>query len=753
MAITVPALDSEAPGARDAPPALRPSLLGHWVGWRLRGLVAFTLAACLAIFGWMRWLADAPHLPLQLERDVTGQLILSASTLPELTPHLGQPLRVLVAVNGQRIALPDTALTLSPRWTVDDDARRALVQFHRSLQQAAAAGPLAFEWQDGSRNSVVMVPRGLVGLGWWPWPLAALALLLALTGAVVALSRPHANNALYLLCCLGQSGGLLFLAATSARGLGLPWPIASMDMPLRATLDIVSVGAALHALLLFPEPLRHVRWLATGIWLVAGAACALIASGALPGAWYGLQAFMSCGALVAVGITMAQRRTPPNPAARLVGRLVLSALAAVLLLTLAVLMAPAFERPLASWLAALIVAANLWLAALLLAPFLLRSREAMREFVLLASISTVAASLDVLFIAVFSLSPVASLTVVVFLALGLYAAARQWLFDRLLASHALTTERIFEQLYRAAREVQAHPERHAQQLAALLRDLFEPLEVQRWLQPVAHARVAGGGALLLVPVLEPGDGHGGAGPRERRALMLRFARRGQRIFTREDARLADRVVEQLRRAVAYDLAVERGRNEERQRIAQDLHDDIGARLLTLMYQAPNPEVEDYVRQTLKDLKTLTRGLAASEHLLSHAIAEWKTDIAQRMAAARVELEWSARFDEDLRLSMVQWSAITRVLRELVSNTLHHGQATQVSVRLAVARQALHLVVADNGVGGDPQAWSQGLGLGGVRKRIKLLGGQVHWRQGQPRGIVCEVRITAFASKAVPGALT
>ena len=124
-----------------------------------------------------------------------------------------------------------------------------------------------------------------------------------------------------------------------------------------------------------------------------------------------------------------------------------------------------------------------------------------------------------------------------------------------------------------------------------------------------------------------------------------------------------------------------------------------------------------------------------------------------MAAARVELEWSARFDEDLRLSMVQWSAITRVLRELVSNTLHHGQATQVSVRLAVARQALHLVVADNGVGGDPQAWSQGLGLGGVRKRIKLLGGQVHWRQGQPRGIVCEVRITAFASKAVPGALT
>ena len=395
----------------------------------------------------------------------------------------------------------------------------------------------------------------------------------------------------------------------------------------------------------------------------------------------------------------------------------------------------------------LVLIGNLCLVVLLLAPFLMRSRQAVREFVLLAGISTVAASLDVLFITVLSLTQVASLTVVVFIALGLYAAARQWLFDRLLASHALTTERIFEQLYRAAREVQAHPERDAQQLAALLRDLFEPLKVQRSLQAVAQSRVASGRALLLMPVLSPMFTPGGNVPAlERRALVLRYARRGQRLLTREDARLADRVVEQLRRAVAYDLAVERGRSEERQRIAQDLHDDIGARLLTLMYQAPTPDMEDYVRHTLKDLKTLTRGLAAGEHVLSHAIAEWKSYLALRVAAARVELDWSARFDVDLRLSMVQWSAITRVLRELVSNTLHHGHAKLVTVRLSLERQHLNLVVTDDGVGGDPAAWSQGFGLGGVRKRIKLLGGEVAWRQGKPRGIVCEVHLAGFAAR-------
>ena len=70
--------------------------------------------------------------------------------------------------------------------------------------------------------------------------------------------------------------------------------------------------------------------------------------------------------------------------------------------------------------------------------------------------------------------------------------------------------------------------------------------------------------------------------------------------------------------MAFDQAVEHGRSEERVRIAQDLHDDIGARLLTLMYKAQTPEMEDYVRHTLQDLKTLTRGLAAPNHRLSHA---------------------------------------------------------------------------------------------------------------------------------------
>jgi signal transduction histidine kinase len=114
-----------------------------------------------------------------------------------------------------------------------------------------------------------------------------------------------------------------------------------------------------------------------------------------------------------------------------------------------------------------------------------------------------------------------------------------------------------------------------------------------------------------------------------------------------------------------------------------------------------------------------------------------------LAAAQAQLGWQFSCDQDLPLSVVQWSALTRVLRELVSNALFHGHASRVDVALHIDGPRLSLLVADDGRGSNPQAWSHGLGLGGVRKRVKVLGGTVQWRDNQPRGIVCEVQVQHF----------
>jgi signal transduction histidine kinase len=381
-------------------------------------------------------------------------------------------------------------------------------------------------------------------------------------------------------------------------------------------------------------------------------------------------------------------------------------------------------------------------STMMLVPFLATSSAFLREFVLLAAISTVATSLGVLFVSLFALSAFAALTLAVVFSLALYSGVRPWILTHMQSDSRFTTERVFEQLYRIAREVEMRPDRTSALLSQLLTELFEPVEVHALEHATARARVAGEGSGLMVPVPALGEQGEALG-----ALMLRFAQGGRRLFTAEDARLTDRVVEQLRRAVHFDRAFEQGRSEERLRLAQDLHDDIGARLLTLMYQAQSAEMEDYLRHTLQDLKTLTRGLAASNHMLSHAAAEWKSDLTHRLQVAGVGLEWVFIFDVDIQLSVVHWSALTRILRELVSNVIAHAQATRIEVDFRLERDRFDLTITDDGVGRNPRAWSHGLGLGGVRKRVKQLGGSVEWVEAEPRGIRCRVHLSDLSTRS------
>jgi signal transduction histidine kinase len=367
----------------------------------------------------------------------------------------------------------------------------------------------------------------------------------------------------------------------------------------------------------------------------------------------------------------------------------------------------------------------------------------LRESALLAVAAAVTASLDRLLSGALPLGQPGSMLIALLLALLLCAGARPWLLEPFRSEGALSMEQMFDRLYRMTRDVESHPERAPACLLALLRELFEPLEAAVLPRPGGPSTASGDGSTLRVPVPDLTRPGGPAG----QTLELRLAQQGRRLFNREDARLADRIVEQLRRAVAFDHAVERGRCEERVRLAQDLHDDIGARLLTLMYQAQSPEHEDYIRHTLQDLKTLTRGLVASSHRLSDAAGEWKADLQQRLQLAHVGLDWQIHFEQDAELGVVAWSGLTRVLRELVSNTIAHSRATQVWATLRLENDRLEITVRDDGIGRNPKAWSQGLGLGGIHKRVRQLGGEVEWCEVQPRGIECRVLFSNWSQAA------
>ncbi len=717
--------------------ARRPS---RWIGWRRRLLVLAVLVICLALFATVRLLVRAPMVDAQWQAGARDEPVLLATDDPALQGQVGRALLRVSSPDGS-VQVPGAHLLGTPRWTVNDERRAARVQARQALAALLAAERVVLHFDDGRAVEVAVQRRGHAGLGLGFWLLAGPALGLAILGAVVLLAKPLAANVLYALMAACQSLSLLWIGVESGSALApLPAALAD-DLPWRLGLDLATGAAAVHAFALYPRRLavRHV--VGAGAWgLAALAAVAVMAPQAALAWWWGQAAILALG-VAAIAVLWRSYHEEPNPFVLAMRRFGFAALGTMVVVDAALVTAewqPGLARDIA---ASAVVVWSLFFASLMaLVPLLSRARRLLRELAMLAGLSTVAISLDLLFVSLFSLEPFASLTLAVFIALAGYAGARQWMLDQVLGSRVMTTERTFEQLYRVARELQKAPEKRPVLLARLLRELFDPLDVLQVPRAAPRSRVLADGSALVVPV------HG-ASEREPLSLVLRFARHGRRIFTREDARLTDRIVDQLRRAVAYDQAVERGRAEERQRIAQDLHDDIGARLLTLMYKAPDPEIEEYLRHTLQDLKTLTRGLAASQHRLSHTVAEWKADIQQRLTAAHIELAWSFAFNEDPELGVVQWSALTRVLRELVSNAIHHARATRVEIDATLSAGVLHLTVADDGEGRNPQAWSHGLGLGGVRKRVKQLGGDVAWRENGAQGIVCEVRIPDLFRRA------
>ncbi len=710
----------------------------RWIHWHRRALALLALLGCVGVFALVRVLIETPQLPATWRDAAQGGIELAAATAPPLQTHLGQRLLRVTAADGSGAAVQVQDLHRSPRWVIDDATRARSVLAHEQLAALLARPEVALHFEGSGSVIVQPQPRGLGGLGLLFWLTSALALLLYLVGAVALLAHIKPRNVLYLVMTLCQAGNLLFIAVQSMPGLGAVAGSAAHEAALRSAFDLVTAAAVVHACTLPPLRVQHRLLFISATWLFTAVLTLVIAADELPFAWAWTQAACLLMGSLAVGLLVASYHAEPNPFAVLMRRFAVVTVGTLALLTLAVMAANRagnLQESVAQ------VGSYIWYvffaSMLLLLPFMSRSQQALREFALLAGVSTVATSLDLLFVSAFSLSHFASLSLAVFLALGTYAGARQWLLNQMLGSQRLTAERMFERLYRIAREVEVDASQSRGLLTELLRDLFDPLELRNLERHTSHARVVGDGSAMLVPFPRVGDDAANANAG---SLLLRFAGRGKRMFTREDARLSDQVVEQLMRAVAYDKAVERGRTEERLRIAQDLHDDIGARLLTLMYKAQTPEMEDYLRHTLQDLKTLTRGLAASDHQLSHAVAEWKADITQRLSAAHIDLDWYFTFDDDYMLSMAQWSALTRIMRELVSNIIYHASATRLEISATLEKGRFNLLLADDGVGRNPQTWAHGLGMGGVRKRVKLLRGDVKWRENRPHGIVCEVRV-------------
>jgi two-component system, NarL family, sensor histidine kinase UhpB len=222
-------------------------------------------------------------------------------------------------------------------------------------------------------------------------------------------------------------------------------------------------------------------------------------------------------------------------------------------------------------------------------------------------------------------------------------------------------------------------------------------------------------------------------------------------------RLLDRIEDERRRS--GQLAM-RAQEEERRRLARDLHDEVNQALAAILLRlealaqdtpperAPEvAELKRLVNQAMEELLTLARQLrpsALDDHGLLPAV-----QAQLKRFSARTGIEVRLRTEGDPNeLPEVMQTAIYRVAQEALANVARHAGATIVEVDLDEGEGRAKLRVRDDGSGFDPGAIPRagserpgmGLGLGGMAERARLVGGELDVRSAPGGGTSVTLRV-------------
>lgn len=215
------------------------------------------------------------------------------------------------------------------------------------------------------------------------------------------------------------------------------------------------------------------------------------------------------------------------------------------------------------------------------------------------------------------------------------------------------------------------------------------------------------------------------------ALSVRYPWHGRGLFSSAHIHLIDQLVQLMNHAEQGRTAYAVGASEERRRIAQDLHDDVGARLISGLHARDAEKTRDVIRDALSDVRLIVSGLNGSAVTLERALADMRHEGSERLALAGLEVNWSVEASDDSTerrlLNYAVHKALASVMRELVTNIIKHANAKQVavSIRLSDADRIV-IAVEDDGNGKSPVqsagTTTGGSGLANIAKRIEKLGG-------------------------------
>jgi signal transduction histidine kinase len=298
---------------------------------------------------------------------------------------------------------------------------------------------------------------------------------------------------------------------------------------------------------------------------------------------------------------------------------------------------------------------------------------------------------------------------------GIYLMVRQWFWGRFSGNSSRALDHALPHLVDAliSQQKNISPD---WQWKNLIERVFNSLSVKMLPEKCDSVSIERNGLALQLPSL---DGQ---------ATIEAFCcDRGKRLFISTDVHLARRLLDLMRHSQDVMSAREQGAQEERHRIQRDLHDDVAARLLSLLHQTHEPMISKVARNALRGLRDVIHLLGAEEALLEDVITDIEANVREQLAGLEVHLEWrSPASCPALMLGSQQQINLQRIAREAIANALKHAHPQYIMITIDLDNNGLGMRICNDGAIGEISGWTPGRGVNNIKYRVAEMGGSHKW---------------------------
>ncbi len=227
----------------------------------------------------------------------------------------------------------------------------------------------------------------------------------------------------------------------------------------------------------------------------------------------------------------------------------------------------------------------------------------------------------------------------------------------------------------------------------------------------------------------------------------------RRYTLKQQGKLKSAIITQ--QALATQAVIEAEENE-RKRIARDLHDGIGQMMsaakmnLSAMEQDilfPSEKLKNnyakivgLVDESCREVRTVSHNMMPNA-LMASGFGEAISKFIDRIQNNQIEIQLHTE-GLDKKINAHVESVLYRIIQECVNNVLKHAQATQLDISIIKDEDGINATIEDNGKGFDMTRIKEfsGIGLKNIERRIRYLKGKVEWHSNPGKGTLVAIYV-------------